>query len=268
MSPLLKIENLAKRYKAPRHHRAKEINAFSEVTFSIDQGTTLALVGESGSGKSTLALCLACLERPSSGTIWFDGQDITALGEKKLRQIRPQIQLVFQDPAGSLNPRWTIREILTEPLILQCRVPARETQDRAVALLEKVHLAPDLAGRRAGELSGGQKQRIAIARALSLEPKLLILDEVLSALDCSVQAQIANLLLELQASLSLTYVFITHDVAMAAHLADEIAVLHRGKIVEQGPPAKILQHPQHAATQNLLAATPRFSAPTAPPAQL
>jgi len=268
MPPLLKVENLEKRYAAPRHHGVKEIAALSEVTFSVDQGTTLAIVGESGSGKSTLALCLACLERPTSGAIWLDGQNIATSTEKELRHIRPQVQLVFQDPGSSLNPRWNAMEILAEPLLLKGALPGRETHDRAIALLEKVHLSSDLAHRRPDELSGGQKQRIAIARALSLEPKVLILDEVLSALDCSVQAQIANLFLELQTASGLTYLFITHDLSMAAHLADQIAVIHCGKIVEQGPPAKILRHPRHEATQNLLATTPRFAPPAASPPQL
>jgi ABC-type glutathione transport system ATPase component len=268
MQPLLKTENLEKRYPALRGHISKEITAFRGITLSLAPATTLALVGESGSGKSTLALCLACLERPTSGTIWFEGRDLTTLTEHDQRTVRPQLQLVFQDPANSLNPRWTALEILAEPLTLQRGCAPSETKDRAIALLEQVHLSPDLSARRPSELSGGQKQRLAIARALSLQPKLLILDEVLSALDCSVQAQIANLLLELQARLYLTYLFISRDLAMAARLADEIAVMHRGEIIEQGPATKLVQSPQHQVTQNLLAATPRFSPSADSPRQL
>lgn len=259
MPPLIQIDNLEKRYPAPRGHENKEIVALAGVSFSISPGTTLALIGESGSGKSTLGLCLAGLERPTFGSIRFENRDIAALSERDLRLIRPQLQLVFQDPGSSLNPKWTALEIVTEPLVVQRRFSSAERKDRAMTLLEQVGLSADLAARRSGELSGGQKQRLAIARALSLQPKLLILDEVLSALDCSVQAQIANLLVHLQSSFALTYLFITHDLVMAAHLADEIAVLHRGQIVEHGPAAKIWQLPEHQVTQTLLAAAPRFS---------
>jgi ABC-type oligopeptide transport system ATPase subunit len=259
MAALLTVENLEKHYPARGHRTDTEIIAFTGVSFSIESGTTLAVIGESGSGKSTLGFCVAGLERPTSGRILFRGEDITALSEKELRSVRPQIQLVFQDPVNSLNPRWSVTEILAEPLLLQRRLTEGEIRDRAIELLAKMQLSRDLGDRRPAELSGGQKQRVAIARALSLEPKLLILDELFSALDCSVQAEMANLLLELQNSLRLTYVFITHDFAMAGHLADQIAVMHRGHIVEQGPPSQILQHALHEATQNLLAATPRFS---------
>jgi ABC-type glutathione transport system ATPase component len=229
--------------------------ALNEVSFSICAGSTLALVGESGSGKSTLALCLACLERPTSGKIWFAGRDIAALDENELRAVRPQIQLVFQDPVSSFNPRFTALEIVTEPLLFQKSWKGRQTHEEGIALLEQVGLVPAIAGRKAGELSGGQRQRLAIARALSLKPKLLILDEALSALDCSVQAQVANLLTELQKSLALTFLFITHDLAMALHLADEIAVMDHGRIVEQGIPEKLLGRPEHEATRRLMAAT-------------
>ena len=259
MQPLIRVESLRKHYRDGRVLGSGHIvsAALNEVSFSIAPGSTLALVGESGSGKSTLVLCLACLERPTSGRIWFGGRNIAALDEKQLRAVRPQIQLVFQDPASSLNPRLTALEIITEPLLLQQSWNRRETQERGFALLERVGLSPEMASRRAGEVSGGQRQRLAIARALSLEPKLLILDEALSALDCSVQAQIANLLLELQSSFALTYFFITHDLAMAAHLAEEIAVINRGRIVEQGIPEKLLGSPEHEATRCLVAAMPQ-----------
>src|SRR6266849_1173054 len=198
MQPLLRAENLVKRY--PRKKlvsSGEDLLALDGVSFSVVQGTTLAIVGESGSGKSTLAFCLAGLERPTSGSIWFGDKDIAKLAEKDLRQVRPKIQLIFQDPANSLNPRWNVLEILGEPMILQGRTNRNEIRQRAHTLLEKVGLSSELGERSPGELSGGQRQRLAIARALALEPEVLILDEALSALDCSVQAQIANLMMEL-----------------------------------------------------------------------
>ena len=260
MQPLLRVENLVKRYaKQSLAGTPEEFLALDGVSFTVFPGTTLAVVGESGSGKSTLAACLACLESPTAGSIWFAGREIAKLEERASRQIRPQIQVIFQDPASSLNPRWSVMEVLAEPLILQ-RKFTREEIDRGISsLLERVGLSPDIVERSPTELSGGQRQRLAIARALALEPKLLILDEVLSALDCSVQAQIANLLVELQGSLGMTYLFITHDLAMAAHLADEIAVMDRGRIVEQGQAQKILKQPEQETTRQLLAAVPRLT---------
>jgi len=260
MQPLLKAENLVKRYaKRSLAGAREELLALDGVSFTIFPGTTLAVVGESGSGKSTLASCLACLEPPTAGNIWFEGKDLVKLGERARRQVRPQIQLIFQDPASSLNPRWSVLETLIEPLILRRKFKPEEMKPRANSLLERVGLSPDIVERLPTELSGGQRQRLAIARALALEPKLLILDEALSALDCSMQAQIANLLVELQSSLGMTYLFITHDLAMAAHLADEIAVMNRGRIVEQGPADNILKQPQHKTTRQLLAAVPRIA---------
>jgi ABC-type glutathione transport system ATPase component len=259
--PLLIVENLKKSYaRRGMLGPKKEVIALQGVSFSIRPQSTLALVGESGSGKSTLAFCLACMERPTSGTIIFQGDAITAFDEKQLRAVRPRIQLVFQDPARSLNPRFSALELVSEPLLVQGRLNKREREDRARALLAQVGLPQEKALRRAEEFSGGQRQRLAIARALALGPKLLILDEALSALDCSVQAQIANLLLELQSSLGLTYLFITHDFAMAGHLADEIAVMERGKVVELGAADRVLREPEHEVTRRLIAATPRLGA--------
>ena len=264
MQPLLKVENLTKRYY--RHglaSRRDSVPALDSISFSLLPGTTLALVGQSGSGKSTLALCLACLERPTSGSIWLEGRDLAAVSDKDLRAIRPQLQLIFQDPAASLNPQWTVEQIVREPLVVLRRGSRRDRNDLAIAALQQVGLSPELAGRKPGELSGGQRQRVAIARALVLTPRLLILDEVLSALDCSVQAQIVNLLVELQHSLGLTYLFITHDFPMAAHMSDEIAVLDRGRIVERATVEEIVRQPQHQSTRILLTATPRFTAAVA-----
>lgn len=260
MPPLLEVENLVKIYSrrklaSPR----EEVRALDGVSFSISHGTTLAIVGASGSGKSTLALCLACLESPTSGSIRFEDKDILQASEGELRTIRRNIQLIFQDPVSSFNPRWKVLEILTEPLALQGNLSRDQMRSRAHALLEQVGLSASIEEKLPSELSGGQRQRLAIARALMLEPKLLILDEALSALDCSVQAQIANLLVELQSSRGMTYLFITHDMAMAAHLADEIAVMSKGRIVEQGAPDKILKTPDSGVTRELLAAVPRLN---------
>jgi len=260
MQPLLRAQDLVKRYSKKKFvNSGEDLLALDGVSLSIVAGTTLAIVGESGSGKSTLAFCLACLERPTSGSIWFGDKDIAKLAEKDLPQVRPKIQLIFQDPANSLNQRWNVLEILSEPMILQGRMNRNEIRQDAHTLLEKVGLSSELGERSPRELSGGQRQRLAIARALALKPEVLILDEALSALDCSVQAQIANLLMEVQSSLGITYLFITHDLAMAAHLADEIVVMNRGHIVEQGPTEKILKLPQHETTHQLLAAVPRLT---------
>jgi peptide/nickel transport system ATP-binding protein len=260
MQPLLRIENLVKHYTARRSAVTKDkLAALDGVSFSIAPQATLALVGESGSGKSTLARCIACLESPTSGSILFEGIDIATLDEHQKRLLRPQIQLVFQDPVSSLNPRWSAIDLISEPFLVQRRFTKQERVDKALELLDRVAISHKMAARTAGELSGGQKQRVAIARALALEPKLVILDEALSALDCSVQAQISNLLLNLQSSLGLTYLFITHDFAMAAYLADQIAVMDHGRIVESGLAENILRSPAHEATRSLLAATPRFS---------
>lgn len=253
--PLLRVEDLEKRYGRGSGFGSKEeVGALRGVSLSILPQTTLALAGESGSGKSTLALCVACLEKPSSGKIRFGEREITSLGETELRGIRPQIQMVFQDPANSLNPRWSAGEIVSEPLLVQQLLDKRGRQEKARELLESVGIPAEKAGQRPDEFSGGQRQRIAIARALALEPKLLILDEALSALDCSVQAQIANLLLDLQARLGLTYLFISHDFAMAAHISDQIAVMDGGKIVETGTPESVVREAKHEATRRLLAA--------------
>lgn len=257
--PLVRVENLVKYYpKKKLVGSREEVRALDGVSISIFRGTTLAIVGESGSGKSTLASCLACLEGPTSGNIWFEETNLRGLREKDRRVIRRQIQLIFQDPANSFNPRWSVLEILTEPLVVQGNLGHDEMKSRAPVLLDQVGLPPQVGEKLPWELSGGQRQRLAIARALGLAPKLLILDEALSALDCSVQAQIANLLMDLQSSLKMTYLFISHDLAMAAYLADEMAVMSRGQIVEQGAPEEILRQPESRITRELLAAVPRL----------
>lgn len=260
MPPLLKVQSLVKTFEKKKlSGQHEEVRALDGVSFSILPGTTLAILGESGSGKSTLGFCLACLEKPTSGDIWFEDANLIKMPEKELRTFRRKIQLIFQDPANSLNPRWSVGQILAEPMLLQGKLGRDEVRRRACSLLERVGLSPDMEERAPVELSGGQRQRLAIARALALEPRLLILDEALSALDCSVQAQIINLLVELQVSLGMAYLFISHDLVMAAHLADEIAVMSRGRIVEQGSPGNILRNPSSEITRELLAATPRLS---------
>jgi len=266
MQPFLKVEKLVKGYERKNVTGSREkLFALNGVSFAVTQGTILAIVGESGSGKTTLGFCISCLEIPTSGSIWFEGRDLVALREGERRKARPRIQLIFQDPSNSLNPRWSVEEILLEPLTLQGTLKREELKHRAVGLIAEVGLSPELFQRLPAQLSGGQRQRLAIARALALEPKLLILDEALSALDCSVQAQIANLLMELQRTLGMTYLFITHDLAMAAHLADEIVVMNRGQVVEQGPAEKILRHPGEEITRHLLAAMPSLNRAGRPP---
>jgi ABC-type glutathione transport system ATPase component len=252
---LLRVENLAKHYqRASVFDPKEETTGLCGVSLSIAAQTTVALVGESGSGKSTLALCVAGLERPTSGKIWLGAQEITSLSEEELRAVRPKIQLVFQDPTNSLNPRRTALEIVSEPLLIHKKLDRNGRREQAYALIERLGIPLEKANQRPGEFSGGQRQRLAIARALALEAQVLILDEALSALDCSVQAQIVNLLLNLQSSLGLSYLFITHDFRMAAHLAHRIVVMDHGRIVETGKPGDLVRTPKHDATQRLIAA--------------
>jgi ABC-type glutathione transport system ATPase component len=260
MEALLTAENLVKEYPS-RHLNGKKgsVRALDQVSIAIQAGARIAVVGSSGSGKSTLAVCLACLEKPSSGALRFQGRDLTVLSENELRKVRPEIQLVFQDPAMAFNPSFAVREILEEPWILQAKFDPAENVERSANLLNRVGLSGELSNRRPSDLSGGQRQRLAIARALALAPKILILDEALSALDYSVQAQIANLLLDLtDRAVPLAkrpaILFITHDLVMAARIADEIAVMQNGRIVESGPTRKIIETPEHAATRDLLGA--------------
>jgi ABC-type glutathione transport system ATPase component len=265
MEILLSAENLVKEY-SPRHFGGAKapVRALDKVNLEIQAGARIAIVGASGSGKSALATCLACLERPSSGTIRFQKQELTNLSERELRGIRPQIQLVFQDPATAFNPNFAVLDVLEEPWILQTTLSAEERRERAAELLVRVGLARNILGRRAADLSGGQRQRLAIARALALEPRVLILDEALSALDYSVQAQVANLLLDLSdqsapSAARPAIVLISHDLVMAARVATEIVVMQSGRIVENGPTQKIIGNPAHATTRALLACTTGFA---------
>jgi peptide/nickel transport system ATP-binding protein len=262
--PLVKVESLVKRYRqSAAGAHSESLVAVDGVSLSVFAGKTLALVGESGSGKSTLAFCIASMERPTSGRIWLDGIELTALGDRELRAVRPKVQLIFQDPAAAMNPRWTALQIVAEPMVIQNQIARSEQFDRAQILLERVGLSAEVGSRRLAEFSGGQRQRLAIARALALDPKLLILDEAFSALDCSVQAQMVNLLIELQNSVGITCLFITHDLSMAALIADQIAVMDRGRIVESGEASEIVLHPMQKYTRALLAASPRMDHPPA-----
>lgn len=232
--------------------------ALRDVTFEIASGKTLALVGSSGSGKSTVARCVTRLEKPDAGQIWLGETNISQLRHRDLVPLRPLIQMVFQDSVTSLNPRFTAAEIIEEPLQIQARGNQNEWRDHARELMTEVGLSPNWADRRAIQFSGGQRQRLAIARALALQPKLLVLDEALSGLDLSTQAQIANLLLDLQDAHSLTYLFISHDLALVARLADVVAVMSAGQVVEQGPAAQISTCPEHPETKALLSSAVAF----------
>ena len=256
--PLVRIENLRKRYVQRRPFSASEytIEALQNATLTISRGTTLALVGDSGSGKSTLARCLALLEKPSAGEIWFNGRNLLELKARELFVVRSQIQLIFQDPVSSLNPRMTAQEIVAEPLAIQNSGTRKQQRECAIDWIVRVGLPTNCVGKRPMEFSGGQRQRLAIARALVLEPKLLILDEALSNLDLANQEFIAQLLADLQAEHQLTYLHISHDLRMVSQIADEVAVMNDRRVIEQQPVAKLFSSPREDYTRELLLALP------------
>jgi oligopeptide transport system ATP-binding protein len=234
-----------------------EIKAVTNVSFNVPSGKTVGLVGESGSGKTTIGMAILRLVPITSGNILFRGTDITTLSQKAFRPLRRQIQMIFQDPFGSLNPRWNILKTVTEPL--RVHFPAlnlSQREDRAAELLRKVGLQPELLRRYPHEFSGGQRQRIGIARALAVEPALIVCDEPVSALDVSVQAQIVNLLADLQSELGITYLFIAHDLAVVEHISNEVVVLCRGEVVEAASAEMLYREPKHEYTRNLLASVP------------
>ncbi len=233
-----------------------QIKALNDVSLALKAGSTLAVVGESGSGKSTLARCLLQLHPFDSGEVLFQGQDLAKLSGDDLRGVRKYLQMVFQDPFASLNPRMKVSEIVGEGLLIHGLGNASEQKQKMLAMLEKVGLSADDAQKYPHQFSGGQRQRIGIARALVLEPKVVVCDEPVSALDVSVQAQILLLLKALQKEMHLSYIFISHDLRVVRHIADEILVMHQGKIVEQGAVADIYAAPQQAYTQQLLNAIP------------
>jgi len=254
--PLLEVRNLSKQFaqRRPLSGRKFTINALNGVNLRICAGKTLAIIGESGSGKSTMARCLALLETPTQGEIMFQGQHVLSLGRRGLFPVRRRIQLIFQDPTSALNPRLTAAELIAEPLVIQ-RIGNKDARQRTVReMMERVGLPATSEGKQPLEFSGGQRQRIAIARALVLEPSLLILDEALSSLDIANQESILSLLAELQRSSGLTYVHIAHDLRVVSQCADEIAVMHCGQIVEHKSAAELLARSEHARTRDLLAA--------------
>jgi peptide/nickel transport system ATP-binding protein/oligopeptide transport system ATP-binding protein len=232
------------------------VKALDDVSVSLSKGKTLAVVGESGSGKSTLARCLLQLQPLDSGEVLFANQDLAKLSGNDLRSMRKNLQMVFQDPFASLNPRMRVGEIVGEGLLIHQMGHAGERQKAVIAMLKRVGLTEADMQKYPHEFSGGQRQRVGIARALVLQPKVVVCDEPVSALDVSIQAQILLLLKELQAEMALSYVFISHDLRVVRHIADDIVVMHCGKVVEQGKVEDIYQHPQHEYTQNLLAAIP------------
>jgi ABC-type glutathione transport system ATPase component len=238
--------------------------AIQDVTFSLERGRTLGLVGPSGSGKSTLARCLALFEVPTSGEIRLDGRDLCSLNRRERAAMRAEIQLIFQEPASSLNPRFTAAQIVTEPLLIRGAGTRKTRRQRAAELMETVGLSREALETPALEFSGGERQRLAIARALAVEPKLLILDESFAGLDLSVQAQVANLLRDIQARRGLTYVVISHDLGLVWRMAGEIAVMEHGRIVEHAGVAEMLARPQHPLTRELLAASLALSLDGAP----
>jgi peptide/nickel transport system ATP-binding protein len=256
--PLVRVQHLSKQYVQRRPlTRAKfTVQALDDANLTIRRGTTLALIGESGSGKSTLARCLALLEKPSGGAIWFAGENLLELNTKDLSKFHRRIQLIFQDPTSALNPRLSAAEIVAEPLTIQREGTKISRRQRALELMEQVGLSARWEHKRPLEFSGGQRQRLAIARALALEPQLLVLDEALSSLDLANQEMLLELLADLQAAHSLTYLHISHDLRLVSRCADEVAVMNERTIVERKSAAELFANPEHPYTRELLAAMP------------
>ncbi len=260
MAALLEVEDLKKHFPVNQgvllSRLGKTVKAVDGVTFSVDEGETLGLVGESGCGKSTTGRCINRLLEATEGKVHFEGQDVRKLHRKELKAYRRDVQFIFQDPYASLNPRMTFGEIMSEPLVIHGVGTRRERQDRCKEMLEIVGLNPEHINRYPHEFSGGQRQRVGIARAIMLRPKMIICDEPVSALDVSIQAQIINLLEELQEEFGLTYLFIAHDLAVIRHICDRVAVMYLGKIVELGGWKEVYNSPSHPYTQSLLSAVP------------
>ena len=258
--PLLEVRDLVRTYTLPREKLfapPPTVEALRGVSFALHAGKSLGVVGESGSGKSTLARLVMALDTPSAGQVLLNGQNLHALSAQALRHARKDFQMVFQDPYGSLDPRQTVERIITEPLQAQHETSRAEQRERAIAVLQQVGLRPQDVDKYPHEFSGGQRQRIAIARALITKPKLIVADDPVSALDVSVQAQVLNLMQDLQTEFGITYMLISHDLAVINHLCDEVVVLYKGEIVERGTPAQLFQHAQHPYTQKLVSAVPQ-----------
>ena len=261
--PLLEVKNLRTWFPVTggvlRRH-VDDVKAVDDVSFTIEPGTTVGLVGESGSGKSTIGKTILKLVPATAGQILFDGRDILPMSENEFRPLRREVQMIFQDPFGSLNPRHTIFQIVGEALEIHFPAMNRsERRDRVNELMKQVGLKPEMMERYPHEFSGGQRQRIGIARALAVKPEFIVCDEPVSALDVSVQAQIVNLLQDLQDELGLTYLFIAHDLAVVEHISDHVLVMYHGKIVESAPAEQIYENPRHDYTKKLLAAVPKFA---------
>ncbi|WP_165224698.1 dipeptide ABC transporter ATP-binding protein [Affinirhizobium pseudoryzae] len=257
--PMLEIRNIKQDYHVSQglFKPEKVVHAVKGVSFQLDAGKTLAIVGESGCGKSTLARILTFIDEPTAGELLIEGKTVDTRPGHLTAEMRRKVQIVFQNPYGSLNPRQKIGDVLGEPLAINTKMSAAERRERATDMLVKVGLAPEHYNRYPHMFSGGQRQRIAIARALMLNPKLLVLDEPVSALDLSVQAQVLNLLADLQEEFGLTYVFISHDLSVVKYIADEVMVMYYGEAVEYGSREEVFADPKHEYTRTLFAATPR-----------
>ncbi len=250
---ILEVENLVKYFKSPRG----TVHAVDGVSFTIEKGKTLGIVGESGCGKSTTGRSILRLIEPTSGTVRFEGKDILQYSPSQMRRMRKDMQIIFQDPYSSLNPRMTVSQIIMEPIIRNKLIrDKKKREERVLELMKTVGLAERLYNAYPHELDGGRRQRVGIARALAVEPKFIVCDEPVSALDVSIQAQILNLLKELQEKLGLTYIFITHNLSVVYYFADDIAVMYLGKLVEKAPAQELFAHPVHPYTQALLSAIP------------
>ena len=259
-APLLDAINLKKYYpvKQGMFKAPKMVKAVDGVSFTLERGKTLAVVGESGCGKSTLGRMLTMIEHPTEGELFYNGQNFLVNDKATSTLRRQKIQIVFQNPYSSLNPRKKVGEILEEPLIINTSLSSRECKEKVLAMMAKVGLKPEFYDRYPHMFSGGQRQRIAIARGLMLNPDIVVADEPVSALDVSVRAQVLNLMMDLQEELGLSYVFISHDLSVVKHIADEVMVMYLGRCVEQGDVNQIFENPKHPYTQALLSATPKL----------